>query len=145
MSYFYRNTMMYDTLLQMGRWFGYRNNYDDLFKIWMGEDAVGWYAYITDAFNELKAELRNMARQNQTPEYFGLKVRQDPGALIVTARNKMRSGTSVSVPITLSGRMIETPRLWNKSETLSQSNHGVRTVSTSDRDRDMGGLREQKG
>lgn len=32
-SYFYRNTMMYDTLLQMGRWFGYRNNYDDLFKI----------------------------------------------------------------------------------------------------------------
>lgn len=121
-SYFYRNTMMYDTLLQMGRWFGYRNNYDDLFKIWMGEDAVGWYAYITDAFNELKAELRNMARQNQTPEEFGLKVRQDPGDLIVTARNKMRSGTPVSVPITLSGRMIETPRLWNKSETIQENN-----------------------
>ena len=63
-----------------------------------------------------------MARQNQTPEYFGLKVRQDPGALIVTARNKMRSGTSVSVPITLSGRMIETPRLWNKSETIQENN-----------------------
>ena len=121
-SYFYRNTMMYDTLLQMGRWFGYRNNYDDLFKIWMGEDAVGWYAYITDAFNELKAELRNMARQNLTPEDFGLKVRQDPGALIVTARNKMRSGTPVSVPITLSGRMIETPRLWNNSETIRENN-----------------------
>lgn len=56
-SYFYRNTMMYDTLLQMGRWFGYRDNYDDLFKIWMGEDAVGWYGYITDAFNELKKNL----------------------------------------------------------------------------------------
>lgn len=121
-SYFYRNTMMYDTLLQMGRWFGYRNNYDDLFKIWMGEDAVGWYAYITDAFNELKAELRNMARQNLTPEDFGLKVRQDPGALIVTARNKMRSGTPVSVPITLSGRMIETPRLWNNAETIRENN-----------------------
>lgn len=121
-SYFYRNTMIYDTLLQMGRWFGYRNNYDDLFMIWMGEDAVGWYAYITDAFNELKAELRNMARQNLTPEDFGLKVRQDPGALIVTARNKMRSGTPVSVPITLSGRMIETPRLWNNAETIRENN-----------------------
>ena len=121
-SYFYRNTMMYDTLLQMGRWFGYRNNYDDLFKIWIGEDAIGWYSYITDAFNELKGELRTMARQNLTPEDFGLKVRQDPGALIVTARNKMRTGTAVTVPITVSGRMIETPRLWRDPEIVSANN-----------------------
>lgn len=121
-SYFYRNTMMYDTLLQMGRWFGYRNNYDDLFKIWIGEDAIGWYSYITDAFNELKDELRTMARQNLTPEDFGLKVRQDPGALIVTARNKMRSGTAVTVPITVSGRMIETPRLWRDPKIISANN-----------------------
>ncbi len=121
-SYFYRNTMMYDTLLQMGRWFGYRNNYDDLFKIWMGEDAVGWYSYITDAFNELKDELRNMAKQNLTPEDFGLKVRQDPGALIVTARNKMRSGTAINVPITLSKRMIETARLWNDVDVITENN-----------------------
>ena len=121
-SYFYRNTMMYDTLLQMGRWFGYRNNYDDLFKIWIGEDAIGWYSYITDAFNELKGELRTMARQNLTPEEFGLKVRQDPGALIVTARNKMRTGTAVTVPITVSGRMIETPRLWRDPEIISANN-----------------------
>ena len=41
-SYFYRNTMMYDTLLQMGRWFGYRPNYGDIFKIWMAEEAIDW-------------------------------------------------------------------------------------------------------
>lgn len=110
-SYFYRNTMMYDTLLQMGRWFGYRPNYDDLFKVWMAEDAVDWYGYITDAINELKDELRKMKRQNQTPEEFGLKVRQAPGSLLITARNKMRTATSVKWPITVSGRMIETPRL----------------------------------
>ena len=110
-SYFYRNTMMYDTLLQMGRWFGYRPNYDDLFKVWMAEDAIDWYGYITDAINELKDELRKMKRQNQTPEEFGLKVRQAPGSLLITARNKMRTATSVKRPITVSGRMIETPRL----------------------------------
>ena len=110
-SYFYRNTMMYDTLLQMGRWFGYRPNYDDLFKIWIAEDAIDWYGYITDAVNELKEELIKMKRQNQTPEEFGLKVRQAPGSLLITARNKMRTATSVKRPITVSGRMIETPRL----------------------------------
>ncbi|MBQ9849815.1 MAG: DEAD/DEAH box helicase family protein [Clostridia bacterium] len=120
-SYFYRNTMMYDTLLQMGRWFGYRPNYDDLFKVWMGEDAIDWYGYITDAVNELKDELRKMERQNQTPEEFGLKVRQAPGSLLITARNKMRTATSVSRPITVSGRMIETPRLKGDKTTLSQN------------------------
>ena len=120
-SYFYRNTMMYDTLLQMGRWFGYRPNYEDLFKVWMAEDAVNWYGYITDAVNELKDELRRMQRQNQTPEQFGLKVRQAPGTLLITARNKMRSATPVSRPVTVSGRMIETPRLKGDACTIEEN------------------------
>jgi hypothetical protein len=113
--------MMYDTLLQMGRWFGYRPNYDDLFKLWIGEEAIDWYGYITDAVNELKDELRKMERQNQTPEEFGLKVRQAPGALLITARNKMRTATAVSRPITVSGRMLETPRLRGDKHTLQQN------------------------
>ena len=36
-SYFLRNTKMCDTLLQMGRWFGYRRDYEDLCKIYDGE------------------------------------------------------------------------------------------------------------
>ena len=121
-SYFYRNTMMYDTLLQMGRWFGYRRNYEDLFKLWIAEDAIGWYSYITEAFSELKDELRKMARQNLTPEEFGLKVRQDPGGLIVTARNKMRRGEIVKVPVTVSGRMLETPRLKSDPDIIEENN-----------------------
>lgn len=126
-SYFYRNTMMYDTLLQMGRWFGYRPGYDDLFKVWIGEDAIDWYGYITDAVNELKAELRKMERQNQTPSQFGLKVRQAPGTLIITARNKMRNATYVKRPITVSGRMIETPRLKGDEETIRENESLCRT------------------
>mgnify|MGYP000869887252 CR=1 FL=1 len=121
-SYFYRNTMMYDTLLQMGRWFGYRENYRDLFKIWMGEDTISWYCYITDAYYELKEELRKMARQGATPKEFGLKVRQAPASLIVTARNKMRRGTEIEVPKNLSRRLIETPRFIAESETIQDNN-----------------------
>jgi hypothetical protein len=45
-TYFLRNSMMYDTLMQMGRWFGYREGYEDLCRIWMTEEAEGWYAHI---------------------------------------------------------------------------------------------------
>lgn len=110
-SYFYRKSQMYDTLLQMGRWFGYRPNYEDLFKIWMSEEAIDWYGYITRAANELKDEIAKMKLANQTPMEFGLKVRQDPNSLIATARNKMRSATQVRRPVTVSGKLLETPRL----------------------------------
>lgn len=120
-SYFYRNSQMYDTLLQMGRWFGYRPNYDDIFKVWMAEDAIDWYGFITAASNELKSEISIMNRQNLTPRDFGLKVRQDPNSLIVTARNKMRSATPVSRPIQVTGKLLETPRLKSKPEVLESN------------------------
>lgn len=110
-SYFYRKSQMYDTLLQMGRWFGYRPDYDDLFKIWISSEAIDWYGYITNANEELKREIIRMKNANQTPLEFGLKIRQDPASLIATARNKMRAATSVRRPITISGRLLETPRL----------------------------------
>lgn len=116
-SYFYRRSQMYDTLLQMGRWFGYRPDYDDLFKIWISEEAIDWYGYITAAAEELKLEIARMKNTNLTPMDFGLKVRQDPASLIVTARNKMRAATYVNRPITVSGRLLETPRL--KADTTS--------------------------
>ena len=125
-SYFYRNSIMYDTLLQMGRWFGYRKNYDDIFKIWMAEEAVDWYGYITDVSNELRLEIAKMKAQNQTPAEFGLKVRQDPNSLIATARNKMRTATSVTRPITVSGRLLETPRLKNNIEILKRNENVFR-------------------
>ena len=123
-SYFYRRSQMYDTLLQMGRWFGYRPGYDDLFKIWISEEAIDWYGYITAAAEELKSEIARMKNANLTPLEFGLKVRQDPASLIVTARNKMRAGTMVKRPITVSGRLLETPRLKADAASL-QTNEAV--------------------
>lgn len=118
-SYFYRRSIMYDTLLQMGRWFGYRPNYNDLFKIWISSEAIDWYGYITTAAEELKLEVARMKNANLTPMDFGLKVRQDPASLIVTAKNKMRAATYVKRPITVSGRLLETPRLKSDIKTLN--------------------------
>ena len=51
-SYMYRNTRMYDTLMQMGRWFGYRPGYEDLCRVYLSEDSINWYAHISDASEE---------------------------------------------------------------------------------------------
>lgn len=108
-SYFYRNTKMYDTLMQMGRWFGYRPHYEDLRQIWINEDAVDWYSYISEASDELKREVRRMQAEQRTPADFGLCVRSDNASLLVTARNKMRTAQDYTMTVSLSGNIIETP------------------------------------
>ena len=107
-SYFLRNSMMYDTLLQMGRWFGYRNGYADLCRVWMPEEAQGWYTHITESIDELREELTRMQSINATPKDFGLRVRSHPDTLVVTARNKMGSGRRMRVLIGLSNSFVET-------------------------------------
>ena len=125
-SYFYRTTNMYDTLMQMGRWFGYRPNYDDLVKIWLSQDEIDWYGQIQRATNDLRQQISDMKEAHQKPATFGLRVRQDPGSLIVTARNKMRTATTIKVPITVSGHLIESPRLMASNEDLIANENVIR-------------------
>lgn len=112
-SYFYRNSKMYDTLMQMGRWFGYRKGYDDLCRIWMSSESIEWYRHISQATDELREEIKRYEDSDLTPMDFGLRVRSDITALIVTARNKMRSAESRECVISLSGVCIETPEIYS--------------------------------
>jgi len=117
-SYFHRNSQMYDTLMQMGRWFGYRSGYEKLFRVWMPDDAIGWYAHITQASNELREEIAKMNRLGAIPRDFGLKVRAHPTTLIITARNKMKHSDRVERWITLDGKFFETPRFRHEIDVI---------------------------
>ncbi|HEY3924650.1 MAG TPA: Z1 domain-containing protein [Acidothermaceae bacterium] len=110
-SYFYRRVTASDTLMQMGRWFGYRDGYEDLCRIWINADAADNYRFSSDSIDELRTDLRLMLRQNLTPEDFGLAVRKHPGALLITARNKMKNAQLASRTIGLAGRRLETTTL----------------------------------
>lgn len=121
-SYFYRNSKMYDTLMQMGRWFGYRAKYEDLCKIWLSKNAIDWYSYISRASDDLRDEIKRMEGENRTPEEFGLKVRSDKASLLVTAKNKMRTAEVIEVPITISGEVLETATV-NSSNKLNAENY----------------------
>lgn len=118
-TWFLRNTMMYDTLMQMGRWFGYRGGYEDLCRIWMPAEAIDWYAFIANAAEELHEELRTMEKAKATPRMFGLAVRSHPASLLVTARNKMGSGKKVTALVGLSNKFVETSKVSIKPNDLS--------------------------
>ena len=115
-SYFYRNTSTYDVLMQMGRWFGYRNNYDDLFRIWTHKASADWYAEIADATERLKLDMVTMHELRQKPRDFGIRVRNDSADLQITAYNKMRNATDEVEFTSYFGGIIETPYLFFNEE-----------------------------
>lgn len=127
-SYFLRNSMMYDTLMQMGRWFGYRPGYEDLCRVWIPADGVGWYAHIHEAMDDLQAQLKRMELAKATPEQFGLAVRSHPESLIVTARNKMGTGREFPMRVGLAGKLVETTRIRSDREQLDLNRRAGRDL-----------------
>ena len=128
-SYFMRNSMMYDTLMQMGRWFGYRPGYEDLCRIWIPADGVGWYAHIHEAMDDLQTQLKRMELAKATPEQFGLAVRSHPESLIVTARNKMGTGREFPMKVGLAGKLVETTRIRTDCDQLDRNRQAGRALA----------------
>jgi hypothetical protein len=106
-SYFFRFTRASDTLMQMARWFGYREGYSDLCRIWISDDMSVAYGDVSDALEELRDELGEMRRQQLTPRQYGLSVKYHKESLAITARNKMRSAVRGEKAISLRGSMHE--------------------------------------
>lgn len=114
-SYFLRASRMYDTLMQMGRWFGYRPGYVDLCRLYTTPDLTEWYSHIAAASEELREDFNRMAASGGTPRDFGHRVMSHP-LMMVTSQVKMRHGTSIDV--TFAGDISETINFWRTKSRL---------------------------
>lgn len=117
-SYFLRASRMYDTLMQMGRWFGYRHGYLDLSRLYTTQELSEWFGHIADAAEELREEFDLMAASGATPREYGLKVQSHP-VLMVTSRIKMRAAKNLM--LSFSGQLLETVSLYRGAAELSRN------------------------
>jgi hypothetical protein len=95
-SFFVRAANSYDTLLQMGRWFGYRPNYADLPRIWMTEELRDYFYDLATIEAEIRQDIERYAQLGMTPEQFGVRIRTHP-ALAITARAKMQHAVQTRI------------------------------------------------
>lgn len=115
-SYYLRTTRLYDSLMQMGRWFGYRPGYADLCRLYTTEDLVGWYRHVTMATEEMRADFDEMAKKNMRPEDFQLKVRTHSGMLAITSLAKMKDHEKIQ--LSFSGEVKQTYEFDNNQESV---------------------------
>jgi hypothetical protein len=106
-SYLLRNATASDTLMQMARWFGYRPGYEEYCRLYLPQVSFDHYEFVDEATEELRSEIKRMQAAHRTPRDFGLKVRQSPLAIRVTAANKMRTAEKLKIAQDYSARHIE--------------------------------------
>lgn len=134
-SYFLRTARMYDTLMQMGRWFGYRDGYLDVCRLYTSQEMVEWYGHIADAAEELRQEFDNMVAAGATPKQFGLRVKSH-SVLTVTSRAKMRNARAMQ--LTYSGDLLQTIVFPNRKEDITANFKAAdRFINTIGKSRDL--------
>jgi hypothetical protein len=118
-SYFLRSSSQYDTLLQMGRWFGYRPGYEDLPRIWMTDDLALAFRALATVEAEIRSDIEEYRQRNVTPMEFAVRIRAIPG-MAVTAANKMRAARVCDV--SYSGKHIQTIRFAHRDARVINAN-----------------------
>lgn len=104
-SYFVRAASAYDTLLQMGRWFGYRKGYEDLVRIWMTSELQRWFFDLSTVEAEVREEIEAYAKEGKKPSQLPVRIRSHP-QMMITAASKMRN--AVKANVSYSGTKVQT-------------------------------------
>ena len=115
-SYFLRPSKMYDTLMQMGRWFGFRPGYLDLCRLYSSKELIHGFRSIARASEELRDEFELMRSNGATPEQYGLRVRMHPDFEITSKLKMRRSGT---IEFSFSGELAQTSVLHTSPDILA--------------------------
>lgn len=128
-SYYIRTTRMYDSLMQMGRWFGYRPGYVDLCRLYTTNQIFEWFNHITMATEEMRNDFDEMTATHQRPKDFRLKVRNHHGLLTITSLNKLYFAEDIE--ISFSGENPQTYCLLKTKSAIENNFNALKTLISS--------------
>jgi hypothetical protein len=82
--------------MQMGRWFGFREGYEDLCRIYTTPELAGWFSDLAVVEHRLREDIAIYESMGLTPYEVGLRIWQHP-VMEVTNRLKRRFATSTTI------------------------------------------------
>lgn len=95
-SYYIRRSATYDTLMQMGRWFGFRGGYEDITRIWTTPELAGWFSDLAFVEHRLREDIEVYENQGLTPYEVGMRIWQHP-SMQVTSPLKRRFASNTTI------------------------------------------------
>ena len=122
-SYFFRSSKTFDTLMQMGRWFGYRDGYVDVCRLYVCQDVANDFYNIAVSTQRMREDFNDMCGRGIKPRDYGLKVMTFPGSLEATARNKF--GAAVKGQLSLNKTTLQASQLYRREDIIQKNQQVV--------------------
>lgn len=117
-----RSTKAYDTLMQMGRWFGYRRGYGDLPRLWTTGDLISMFRKVADVEADLRETIEQGVSDGLSPAEMQIEIVKHPG---MTITSKMGSATLQVGLETLGTGQPSYPKAFRDSERALRGNVGA--------------------
>ena len=120
-TFFLRSVGQADTLMQMGRWFGYRKKYELLPRLWVTDKTRQQFVFLAALDQELRDEIQHMDITGRSPADYGPKVKNSPKVsfIRITAKNRMQAATEAAMDY--SGASNQTYLFDNSSTVLADN------------------------
>lgn len=120
-SYFLRTTQTADTLMQMGRWFGYRRGYELLPRIWITNRTKEKFEMLTKLDDDLRIEIHNMMALHLSPAEYAPRIDTFPEikALKLSSANKTQS--SIEVEISYANKTGQTTKMYADDDIIESN------------------------
>jgi len=128
-SVFVRRTIAYDTLMQMGRWFGFRDRYEDLTRIYTTAELAEWFSDLALVEHRLREDIQVYEEQQLTPLEVGMRIKVHP-TLQVTSGLKRRFASETTIAQSYSSQVEQTFKfpLRRLEDLANQADHNLTTV-----------------
>ncbi len=107
-TYFLRASCQADSLMQMGRWFGYRKKYELLPRIWMTADTIKKYRFLSDLDDDLREDLKKYMFTDVTPMEYGPRIMNTPKVSWIRITSKKHMTNAVPAEMDFSGAKPQT-------------------------------------
>lgn len=144
-SVFIRTTKTFDTLMQMGRWFGHKKHVLNYISVFTTPTIRNRFELIEDSVIDLLEQIDEMKRLKLPPRDFGLNIRRHPNVVIeaavrelrsrqgleVVSKTKSKSAQQITLKLSLGNRIMETVRFLNDKESAFFNNNLVSTFLSS--------------
>ena len=118
-TYFLRTVKQADTLMQMGRWFGYRRHYELLPRIWLSDKTINKFKYLSFLDFELRREIELLDYGNQSPAKTGVKIKNTPKNVLMTVTSDNKKQDSIFVDFDHTGTTTHTTSFYSDDSSIN--------------------------
>lgn len=143
-TYFLRTTSQADTLLQMGRFFGYRKGYEMLPRIWLTEVTEEKFRFMATLEEELREDIETYILEGMDANEYGPKIKNSPKLtwLRITAKNRMQSVEEVDLDFsgTSNQTILFDDDVVIQSQNIEVTEHFLNRLGTPEETRNSRGL-----